>query len=218
MKTRPKTMKNTQMIHSPRTFKLGLGLILAAGLASMPVLTGASDRESGRTGVAKAESSKKLSSAKRKSTVAEPKAPKKKPRTTGRAQGASPKPSAEERARARILKLEGEAKKIAATLTPTQRTKLLALLNDAKPEDLTSIDGVGESRSVAIKEARPIKSIEDLPKVRGVGIKTLAGVVDHGKTLTRSRSKKSGSKTSRPEGESKTAPRTSASTAAKKKV
>ncbi len=37
-------MKKTQMIHSPRTFKLGLGLMLAAGLVSMPVLTGASER------------------------------------------------------------------------------------------------------------------------------------------------------------------------------
>ena len=38
-------MKKTQnTIHSPRTFNLGLGLILAASLASMPVLTGASDR------------------------------------------------------------------------------------------------------------------------------------------------------------------------------
>lgn len=211
-------MKNTQMIYSPRTFRLGLGLIFAAGLASMPVLTEASDRESSGSAVASTEKSKTLSNAKGKGATDESEQTKKKSRATGKAQGAITKSTAKEGAKARILKLEGEAKKIAATLTPTQRTKLLALLNDARPEDLTSIDGVGRSRSVAIEEARPIRSIEDLPKVRGVGIKTLAGVVDHGKNLTRTKSKKGGSKPSGPDGESKAAPRTRGSSTTKKKV
>ncbi len=187
-------MKKTQkMIHSPRAFKFGLGLIVAASLASMPVLTGASERADDAKAKSKLSSSKSKSSKKNSSSAAKE----------------SCKPTAEDLARARVVKLEAEAKKIAARLTPTQKSKLLAILNDGDTEKLTGIDGIGESRSHAIRDARPIKSVEDLQKVRGVGLKTFAGVVDHGKTLTRSRSSSSSSSSKTDSSKTKTKPASS---------
>lgn len=243
------------MIHSPRIFKLGLGLILAAGLVSMPVLTGASEKDpksmgdaakakvttttdssdstdsSELGGTEKASSANKQTAVAKKmptaKTQAKPKAPakEKQPATSrsrsksnaaSNAAGTSPKESA----RARIVKLEGEAKKIAATLTATQKKKLIALLNDAQSEALTHINGVGKSRSAAIAEARPIKSIEDLSKVKGVGTKTLAAVIDHGRGLTTSRSKAATTKSKAPtsSGAPKKSKRSSSSTGMKKKA
>ncbi len=92
--------------------------------------------------------------------------------------------AAEDRARDRIGKLEQEAKKIAAQLSSSEKKKLLALINDSKTGELATIRGIGKSRSIAIEKARPIESIEDLPKVKGIGLKTLADVVDYGRGVT----------------------------------
>lgn len=174
-------MKKTQkMIYSPSTFKFGLGLILAASLASMPVLTGASDR------AADAKAKSKLS-AKSSEAVTAPSKKSGSSKATGSKKD-SKASTADDLAKARMMKLEAEAKKIASKLTTTQKSKLLALLNDGDQDKLTGIEGIGESRSEAIKDARPLKRVEDLQKVKGVGLKTFSDVVDHGKTLTRSRS------------------------------
>ena len=186
-------MKKTQMIHSPRTFKFGLGLMLAASMASMPVLTGASERQEAKAAAA----SKKLTETEDRDSEGKSKSKQKpnqqaaaastKGKTSPKAEGGKSKArntSAEDRARDRTAKLELEAKKIADRLTPSQRTKLLALINDSKSGELAAIRGVGKSRSAAIEKARPIDSIEDLPKVKGVGLKTLADVVDHGRGMT----------------------------------
>ena len=203
-------MKKTQIVHSPRTFKLGLGLIIAAGLASMPVLTEAGERSDAK---AKTSTTSKEEGASKKTAS---KTEKKRTGSTKKSASKARTPSAEDRARDRLAKLQLEAKKIASTLTPTQKTKLLALLNDAEPEQLTEIEGIGKSRSSAIEEARPIESIEDLSKVSGVGIKTFTEVVDHGKTLTRSRSSSSKAKTKAPASSSKKS--TSSRSTTKKKA
>lgn len=198
-------MKKTQMIHSPRTFKLGLGLILAAAMASMPVLTGAiDDGMSDGAKLGTSSSTQQPSPARKQAASSSAKAVKKNTpanqtrqtqtqpadndtgpgKTSGGDKGNPKAVATSGSAKGRVSQFEGEAKKIAATLTPTQRERLLALLNEARPEELASIGGVGKSRSAAIESARPIKSIEDLPNVKGVGIKTLAGIIDHAKSLT----------------------------------
>ncbi|MFT5107112.1 MAG: DNA uptake protein ComE-like DNA-binding protein [Pseudoalteromonas tetraodonis] len=186
-------MKKTQMIHSPRTFKFGLALILVAGLLSMPVLTGASERAEKKANAEmakKAEASEKRSNQKLadagRSASEKPTTESIKKRLASAKLGAETKKTSE-----RVAKIESEVKKLAAKLTPTQKTKLLAMLNDAKSSDLTKIDGIGESRSQAIKQARPIESVEDLRRVKGLGLKTLAEVIDHGMSLTKSKSKSS---------------------------
>ena len=185
-------MKKTQMIHSPRTFKLGLGLILAASLASMPVLTGAGEREAAKAAAA----SKKLNSLeKRESANASDNGQKTRAQQetvsvkdnggtkTDQGRRKPRRTSAEDRARDRIGKFEKEAKKIAARLSPSEKKTLLALINDSETGELAVIRGIGKSRSAAIEKARPIESIEALPEIKGVGLKTLADVVDHGKSM-----------------------------------
>ena len=187
-------MKKTQMIHSPRIFNFGLGLMLAASLASMPVLTGASERQDAKAAAASKKRSTVESEAEPK-TRSKGKRTKTKPQAdsvteksaakadggTRKAKSAAAAAAAEDRARDRIGKLEQEAKKIAAQLSSSERKKLLALINDSKTGELATIRGIGKSRSTAIEKARPIESIEDLPKVKGIGLKTLADVVDHGR-------------------------------------
>jgi DNA uptake protein ComE-like DNA-binding protein len=182
-------MKKTQMIHSPRTFKIGLGLMLAASLASMPVLTGASERQEAKAAAA----TKKLDEVEKQGAKSKPKsqpqqvtAAAKRRNSTKAEEGKSKSrsASAEDRSKQRRAKFEIEAKKIADQLSPSQRTKLLTFINDSKSDELAAIRGVGKSRSAAIEKARPIESIEDLPKVKGVGLKTLAEVVDHGRGVT----------------------------------
>ena len=115
-------MKKTQMIHSPRTFKLGLGLIIAASLAAMPVLTGASDRAD----AAKAKSDSKA----RAVALAKETPTKEKNKESASVESKKRATEAEARSKARRSKLENEAQKLAAKLTPTQKSKILSLLGD----------------------------------------------------------------------------------------
>lgn len=70
---------------------------------------------------------------------------------------------------------------IAKTLTPTQNTKLLDLLNEGDDRALQSIPGVGKTRAAAIKKARPFADVTDVVGVEGVGEVTLAEMVKHAK-------------------------------------
>lgn len=70
---------------------------------------------------------------------------------------------------------------IAKTLTASQRTKLLALLNDGENAELMTIPGVGETRAAAIKKARPFADVTNVLKVEGVGDATFAEMVAHAK-------------------------------------
>ncbi|MGI9239372.1 MAG: hypothetical protein ACR2RV_01145 [Verrucomicrobiales bacterium] len=185
-------MKNTQMIHSPRTFKIGLGLILAASLASMPVLTGASEREDAKAAAA-SKKLNELEKRERASAAATGQKTKAQRNTdSAKADGGgktdqggnkSRRTSAEDRARDRIGKFEQEARKIASRLSTSEKKTLLALINQSETGELAAIRGIGKSRSAAIEKARPIESIEALPEIKGVGLKTLEGVVDHGKSM-----------------------------------
>ena len=139
-------MKKTQMIHSPSTFKLGLGLIIAASLAAMPVLTGASDRAD----AAKAKTeSKARAAALAKATPA-------KEKSKTRAESKQTTPEAEARSKARRSKLESEAKKLAAKITPAQKSKLLSLLSEGDAKKLTDL-----AKTQVSKQPEPTK-----PKVK----------------------------------------------------
>ena len=69
------------------------------------------------------------------------------------------------------------ATKSVSTLTPTQKTSLLTLLNKGDDAALHDLPNVGDSKVVAIKKARPLKSAEDLIMVDGVGESTFDGVI-----------------------------------------
>lgn len=89
---------------------------------------------------------------------------------------AKPKAPATEEA-----KPSAKVEAIAKTLTASQRTKLLALLNDGDEAALTTIPNVGETRAAAIKKARPFADVTNVVKVEGVGEATFAEMVAHAK-------------------------------------
>jgi len=90
---------------------------------------------------------------------------------------AAPKkaPAAEE------AKPSAKIEAIAKTLTATQRTKLLTVLNEGDKKALLNIPGIGETRAVAIEKARPFADVTGVVKVEGVGETTFAEMVAHAK-------------------------------------
>jgi DNA uptake protein ComE-like DNA-binding protein len=70
---------------------------------------------------------------------------------------------------------------VAKTLTASQKTKLLALLNDGDDEELMTIPNVGKTRAAAIKKARPFADVTNVTKVEGIGEATFAEMVAHAK-------------------------------------
>lgn len=94
---------------------------------------------------------------------------------------AKKKSSAKAKAEATSDAPSGKAQAAAKSLTPSQRTKLLDLLNQGDDKALQSLPGIGETRAAAIKKARPIKDPVDLVKVEGIGDETLSDIVAHAK-------------------------------------
>lgn len=95
---------------------------------------------------------------------------------------------------------------IAKTLTPTQKTKLMDIINKGDEKVLMSLPGIGEVRAAAIKKARPVEEPADLVKIEGIGEATFADIVAHAKagfpqpessdsSSTKSKSSKDGGKT-----------------------
>ncbi|MDZ4402087.1 hypothetical protein [Prosthecobacter sp.] len=89
---------------------------------------------------------------------------------------AKPKAPATEEA-----KPSAKVEAVAKTLTPSQRTKLLDLLNEGDDKALMTIPNVGETRAAAIKKARPFADVTNVMKVEGIGEATFAEMVAHAK-------------------------------------
>jgi len=70
---------------------------------------------------------------------------------------------------------------VAKTLTASQKTKLLTLLNDGDEAALMTIPNVGKTRAAAIKKARPFADVTNVTKVEGIGEATFAEMVAHAK-------------------------------------
>lgn len=73
------------------------------------------------------------------------------------------------------------AKKQTDTLTASQKTKLLELLNKGDTKALQEINGIGEKRATTIIAKRPYSTVEDLALVDDVGEKTFSNVIVFGK-------------------------------------
>lgn len=69
------------------------------------------------------------------------------------------------------------AKKESAKLSAGQKSKLMDLLNKGDDKALNDIPGVGPIKANHIKKARPLKSIDDLILVDGVGEKTFDEII-----------------------------------------
>jgi hypothetical protein len=81
----------------------------------------------------------------------------------------------------KTAKPSGRAQVAAKTLTPAERTRLLSILNEGDDQALQSLPGIGATRAVAIKKARPLTDPVALVKVEGIGDSTLVDIVAHAK-------------------------------------
>lgn len=70
---------------------------------------------------------------------------------------------------------------VAKTLTPEQRTQLLALLNQGDEAALMAIPGVGEVRAKAIQKIRPLADVVNVVNAEGIGEGTFAQMVAYAK-------------------------------------
>lgn len=129
--------------------------------------------------------------AEKKSTAKKPAAEKK--TDEKKAAPAEDKPSA---------KSEAEAK----SLTPTQKTKLMAVINTGDDKALMSIPGIGETRAAAVKKARPVAEVLDLLKIEGIGEATFSDIIKHAKSgmpASEESSKSATKSESKPKGKTK---------------
>lgn len=90
-------------------------------------------------------------------------------------------PAPKKTAAAKDAEPPAAARKAVEPLTPTEKTKLLKLLNEGDTAALTGLPGIGEGRAAAIQKARPFADPAELAEVDGVGLATLNGVVAHAK-------------------------------------
>ena len=90
------------------------------------------------------------------------------------------------------------AKQAANKLTPTQKTKMLTLLNKGDSSELEAIRGIGKSRAAALAKARPFKSVEQLANIKGVGEAVYSDLLAHARSLTVRRAARQPAKASKP--------------------
>lgn len=88
------------------------------------------------------------------------------------------KTSAEVAAEALAAKKKAAQEEV-SKLTASQQDKLLELLNEGSEADLGAIKGIASSRSKMIVAARPLKAIEDIVALKGIGKSTFNNVVQH---------------------------------------
>lgn len=73
--------------------------------------------------------------------------------------------------------LMAHASKESAKLDAGQKKKLLDLVNTGDDKALEAVPGIGEAKAAHIKKARPLKSVDDLIMVEGIGEKTFDDIV-----------------------------------------
>lgn len=108
-------------------------------------------------------------------------APKKEPKKKGepaeakkekeKAEPKTGEPSAADKA------LTAHAAKESAKLTEPQKAKLLDVVNTGDDKAVQDIPGVGAVKAANIKKARPLKTVDDLILVDGIGKVTFDGIV-----------------------------------------
>lgn len=111
-----------------------------------------------------------------------------------------------------------EAQATAKTLTPTQKTKLMEILNKGDDAALQSLPGIGETRAKSVVKGRPFAEPLDLLKVEGIGDATFARIVSHAKADFPEKAKKKASPKAEGEAAKKKAPAKKKAASAEKKT
>lgn len=84
----------------------------------------------------------------------------------------------------KISSKQAGARELVSDLTTTQKSKMLILLNEGSPEELSVIRGVSKTRAAAIEKARPFKTVDQVILVSGIGKGTFAEMIGHARGLT----------------------------------
>ncbi|SKA97110.1 DNA uptake protein ComE [Prosthecobacter debontii] len=114
--------------------------------------------------------------------------------------------AAKKKAAAKVEAPSTEVEAAAKTLTPTQKTKLMEILNKGDDAALQSLPGIGETRAKAVVKGRPFAEPLDLLKVEGIGDATFARIVSHAKADFPEKAKKKASPKAEGEDSKKKAP------------
>ena len=61
------------------------------------------------------------------------------------------------------------------------RSKLLALLNKGKTEDILMIEGIGKAKAAHLMKGRKYKKVEDAINITGIGEKLFSNMLKHAK-------------------------------------
>jgi len=61
------------------------------------------------------------------------------------------------------------------------RSKLLALLNKGKSEDLLMMEGIGKAKAQHLLKGRPYKKVDDAINITGIGEKLFSNMLKHAK-------------------------------------
>ncbi|MEN3943978.1 helix-hairpin-helix domain-containing protein [Prosthecobacter sp. SYSU 5D2] len=94
---------------------------------------------------------------------------------------AKKKAPAKAKAETKVEVPSAEAVATAKTLTPSQKTKLMDIINKGDDAALQSLPGIGPAKAQNIVKARPVATPADLVLVDGIGEATLAEIVAHAK-------------------------------------
>ena len=77
--------------------------------------------------------------------------------------------------------LQADAKKQADTLTASQKSKLLDLVNKGDEKAIQEINGLGEVKAKSFIAKRPFTAVEDVVMVDGIGIGTFGNIITFAK-------------------------------------
>lgn len=86
--------------------------------------------------------------------------------------------SVSKEASAEEIKLQ-KAATFAGELTSKEKAQVLKLLNEGEEQNLIDVKGIAASRAKSIINARPFSRIEDLVKIRGIGLSTFGSFLEH---------------------------------------
>ena len=64
-------------------------------------------------------------------------------------------------------------------LTPSQRDRLLLLLNEGTEDEISNVAGIAAVRSESIRQSRPFRDLKEVQQAEGIGSRTFTNIIAH---------------------------------------
>ena len=64
-------------------------------------------------------------------------------------------------------------------LTPSQRDRLLLLLNEGTENEISNVAGIASVRSESIRKARPFRELKEVQQAEGIGPRIFTNIIAH---------------------------------------